>query len=187
MQALMSPTACLRLPHRYVVLAVGVFGQSSYAAFFFGLPVLAPALAVHFDLSLRQVGIVLGASEIGSATTVLLWGMLADRIGERIVMTVGLTFAALALAAAASASDLLGLVAALIGAGMSAACVLTASGRVILTAFPMNERGTALAVRQTAPLLVGAAGAVILPELVQAGGDGAALFGLAAFTNLVSK
>jgi MFS family permease len=164
---------------RRVVLAVSVLDQSCYAAIFFGLPVLAPFLQTRYDLSLPQVGVVISAPESGSLLTVLAWGMLADRFGERNVLASGLGLAGIALGAAAYAHDYVALVVSLIAAGMFAACVLTASGRVVIGAFPPNKRGLALAMRQTAPLLVGAIGSVALPQLVGVGGTRAALLGIA--------
>jgi len=63
-----------------------------------GLPVLAPVLRSHYHLSLGRVGIVLGAVSLGMLGTLLPWGLLADRIGERAVMSWGLGGAGLALA-----------------------------------------------------------------------------------------
>ena len=64
---------------RWLVLAVGTVAQASQAAVLFGLAVLAPALRDRYDLSLTQVGVMLGVSGIGAVLTLLPWGLAADQ------------------------------------------------------------------------------------------------------------
>src|SRR5207245_1176018 len=73
--------------YRWVILGAGTFAQSSFAAVSVGLPALAPVLRSHYHLSLGRVGIVLGAVSLGMLGTLLPWGLLADRIGQRAVMS----------------------------------------------------------------------------------------------------
>ena len=87
--------------------------QASYAATGLGLPAIAPAIRRDFGLTLTQTGVVLAASFLGSVPTLLAWGLVADRIGERFVMAGGLVAAAGALVWAAYASTFGMLVAAL--------------------------------------------------------------------------
>ena len=82
----------------------GVGVQTSFAALFLGLPVLAPELQSHFHLSLEGVGVVLASVNLGVLATVLPWGLLADRVGERAVIAVGLGSASVAVVAAALAN-----------------------------------------------------------------------------------
>jgi MFS family permease len=85
------------------VLGAGVVAQASYAATGLGLPAIAPAIRRDFGLTLTQTGVVLAASFLGSVPTLLAWGLIADRIGERLVMSIGLTCASGALVWAGSA------------------------------------------------------------------------------------
>jgi len=73
-----------------VVLAAGTTAQAAFSALLIGLPVLAPALRDRYDLSLSQVGLALSSVWIGPILTLLAWGLLADRIGERLVLASGL-------------------------------------------------------------------------------------------------
>src|ERR671934_2805870 len=75
--------------YRWLVLAAGTAAQTSFAAVTIGLPVLAPALRDTYGLSLLRVGVVLDSVWIGTLLTLLPWGLLADRIGERRVLTLG--------------------------------------------------------------------------------------------------
>ena len=51
-----------RSRRRWVVLAAGTVAQTSQAAAYSGLAVLAPALRDRYHLSLTQVGVLLGGA-----------------------------------------------------------------------------------------------------------------------------
>ena len=147
------------------MLAAGTAAQTSFSAVLIGLPVLAPALRDEFDLSLFRVGVVLDALWVGALLTLLPWGLLADRVGERIVLGMGLAGCGAALIAAGYAGAFEGLVILLGLAGAAGASVNSASGRAVMQWFPAAERGLALGVRQTAIPLGGLIAAVVLPAL----------------------
>jgi sugar phosphate permease len=130
-----------------------------------GLPVLAPALRDSYDLSLLRVGIVLDSVWLGTVVTLLPWGLLADRYGERLVLASGLGCSGAALVAAAYTSSFWPLVALLALAGAAGASVNSASGRAVMQWFSVRERGLALGVRQTAIPLGGLVAALVLPTL----------------------
>jgi sugar phosphate permease len=161
------------------VLGAGVVAQASYAATGLGLPAIAPAIRRDFGLTLTQTGVVLAASFLGSVPTLLAWGLIADRIGERLVMAIGLGCACIALVWAAYASSFATLVVALVVAGGVAAGVNSATGRAVMAWFRQDERGLALGIRQMAVPLGGAIGAVALPLLEQHLSLRAAFMGLA--------
>ena len=153
-----------------------------------GLPVLAPALRDAHALSLVQIGVVLDSLWIGTLLTLLPWGLLADRIGERLVLGTGLVACAAALVGAGLAGGF-GLLILLIGlAGAAGASVNAASGRAVMQWFPAAERGFALGVRQAAIPLGGLVSSLVLPALglraafsfLAALCVGGALFGVAA-------
>ena len=60
------------------------------SALFIGPAVLAPAIREEFDASLSQVGVLLASLWVGTILTLLAWGLLADRLGERVVLGTGL-------------------------------------------------------------------------------------------------
>ena len=165
--------------YRWVVLAGGTLAQASFAAVSVGLPALAPALQSEYDLSLGATGVVLGAVGVGMLATLLPWGLLADRVGERAVIVLGLAGAAAALAATAETATFAGLVALLVVAGALGASVNGASGRAVMGWFGLEERGLALGIRQTAIPIGGAGAAASLPWLASAGGTQLAFLALA--------
>ena len=87
--------------YRWAILAVGVGAQMAVSALRQGLPALGPTLQAHFSLSLPQLGVILGSVSVGIVLTLIPWGALADRLGERPVISVGLAGTGAALAAAA--------------------------------------------------------------------------------------
>src|SRR5205085_2712553 len=97
--------------------------------------------------------------------TLLPWGLLADRIGERKTIGVGLAGCGGAVAGAALAGSFGALVAFLALGGALGGCVQSASGRAVMSWFAPAERGLALGIRQTAVPLGGAIAAVLLPAL----------------------
>jgi sugar phosphate permease len=139
--------------------------QAAFSAILLGLPAIAPAIRHHYDLSLTQVGVVLAALNFGSFATLLLWGIVADRIGERAVIALGQTGTAAALVWAGYTSSFGSLVAALSVAGALGAGVNAASGRAVMAWFGPDERGLALGIRQMAVPLGGAIAAGALPAL----------------------
>ena len=147
------------------MLAAGTAAQTSFSAVTIGLPVLAPALRDAYDLSLFRVGIVLDSVWIGTMLTLLPWGVLADRLGERLVLAIGLGGCGAALIAAAHAGSFAQLFVLLALAGAAGASVNSASGRAVMQWFPASERGFALGVRQTAIPLGGLVAAIALPVL----------------------
>jgi sugar phosphate permease len=152
------------------VLAAGTAAQASFSAVLIGLPVLAPALRERYDLSLTEVGIALSSVWIGPILTLLPWGLLSDRVGERLVLASGLTLCGAVVAAAGWAHSFVALVALLAVAGGMGASVNAASGRAVMHWFPARERGLALGIRQTAIPVGGALAAVALPAVNGAGG-----------------
>ena len=147
------------------MLAAGTAAQTSYSAVLIGLPVVAPALRDHYGLSLVQLGVAFDSVWIGGMLTLLPWGLLADRVGERLVLSSGLGICAGALVGAAYASSF-GMLFVLLGlAGAAGASVNAASGRAVMIWFPATERGLALGVRQTAIPLGGLVAALVLPAV----------------------
>src|SRR5207247_8878879 len=138
----------------------GVLAQAAFSAVLLGLTAIAPAIQEHFALTLTQVGVVLAALNIGSMATLLGWGIVADRIGERAVISLGQAAAAAALVWAAYAGSFAELVMALTVAGALGAGVNAASGRAVMAWFGEEERGLAVGIRQMVVPLGGAAPAV---------------------------
>jgi sugar phosphate permease len=166
--------------YRWTILALGTGAQTAYSAVFLGIPVLAPALQREYDLDLTEVGLAIAAANAGSVFTLLAWGLLADRVGERVVLAAGLSGCGAGLLVAAFAPSFAVLVVALTLGGAAGASVNAASGRAVMSWFRREERGFALGIRQTALPVGGLLAAVLLPPIEAAGGLRAGLVALAA-------
>ncbi|MGZ8650239.1 MAG: MFS transporter [Solirubrobacteraceae bacterium] len=166
--------------YRWVVLGAGVAAQAAFSALGTGLAVLVPQLRSEYDLSLAQIGVLLAATSGGMVLTLLAWGLLTDRVGDRIVVALGLGAAGLAFLAAATLPPYGVMFALLTVAGMSGASVSAASGRAVMGWFAADQRGLALGIRQTAVPLGWAVAALALPPIVVAGGLEAGLAALGA-------
>ncbi len=160
----------MRSRYRWVILGVGAAGAGAFSALRMGLPALGPALRDAYGLSLPQVGFAFTAVAVGVMLTLVPWGVLTDRIGERPVMGAGLAGCAAALAATAYAPGYGLLLVGLLVAGMFGASSTGASGRAVMGWFRREERGFALGLRQMALPLGGAAAALALPHIVGVSG-----------------
>jgi sugar phosphate permease len=165
--------------YRWLILAAGTLSATSLSAVQIGISAITPALQAHYGLSIGQIGLLLAATNVGMTVTLLAWGIVSDRIGERLAIVIGLTGAAISLGVAAMANGFAALVAALVATGAFGASVNSASGRAVMHWFAADERGLALGIRQAAIPIGGFAGAVALPALVSAGGVHAAFVALA--------
>jgi MFS family permease len=165
--------------YRWLILAAGTLASTSLAAVQIGIGAIAPELRAQYGLSIGEIGVVLGATTAGMTVTLLPWGIVSDRIGERLAIVVGLVGAAVSLGVAARANGFTALVFALVATGALGASVNSASGRAVMHWFAPDERGLALGIRQAAIPLGGFAGALALPAIVSARGVHAAFAALA--------
>jgi MFS family permease len=133
-------------------------------------PALSPSIQEEFSFSLGQMAFVLGGFQAGLTTALLAWGVLADRVGERLVIAAGMVGAAGAMALAASTANPAVFVAALVVGGAVSASVVSASGRAVMAWFGPSERGLALGIRQTSAMVGQGTAAALLPVLCASGG-----------------
>ncbi|HEY7619835.1 MAG TPA: MFS transporter [Solirubrobacteraceae bacterium] len=168
--------------YRWVILATGAVGAGAFAALRMGLPALGPAVRGAYGLTLGEVGLAFAAVTGGGMLTLVPWGALTDRIGERPVMAVGLAGCAAALLGAAAATTYPALLVALFVAGMFGSSATGASGRAVMGWFAHGERGFALGIRQMALPMGGALASLTLPSLIDARGLDAAFVALAGLS-----
>ncbi len=151
--------------YRYVILAVGTGAQASFAAAGFGVAVLAPELALRYHLGLSTLGVVIATTSLGQVLTLLPWGIVTDRTGERLVTGLGLGACAACVGSAAFAGSAATLIVLLLLAGVTGAGINSATGRAVMGWFTAEERGVALGIRQTAIPIGAGFSALVLPAI----------------------
>lgn len=161
------PTRTVTPARRWAMLAVGTTAQASSAAMVVAPSFLIPELHRPVGeggrgMSLAEAGLVASAAMAGMMATLVLWGVVVDRRGERFALLAGLVVAALGGGVATTTGDPWPMAAALCVAGVGAAATNSASGRVVVGWFPPERRGLAMGIRQTGqPLGVGLAAATV--------------------------
>ena len=83
-------------PRAWAMLAVGVLAQVAGTVFVSAPAFLIPLLHLERGVSLAEAGVLAAAPTLGLVTTLIAWGALADRIGERWVIAGGLALTSLA-------------------------------------------------------------------------------------------
>ena len=147
---------------RWAMLAVSTAAQAAAAVMIHGPAFLIPVLHERRDLSLASAAFVAAMPMFGVMLTLVAWGWVVDRAGERFALLAGLgaTVLAGAVSTRVGSTPLLALT--LFVAGAAAASTGSASGRVVVGWFPPRQRGLAMGIRQTAqPLGVGVAAILI--------------------------
>jgi len=160
---------------RWSMLVIALTATMCANVFINGAAFLIPTLHVERGLDLAKAGLLSSMPSFGMVATLIAWGYIVDRIGERIVLALGSALTAAAAFAAASVHSLVAVGAFLLLGGMAAASSNSASGRLVVGWFPPEQRGLVMGIRQTAqPLGVGL-GALVIPRLAQSHGVSAAL------------
>ena len=156
-----------RTPDRWLMLAVSMVGQIAGTVFVSAAPFLIPTLHLDRGLSLVDAAAIASAPLVGMMLTLIAWGAIVDRIGERRSMAAGLAIVTASALGAAFSSSYAALAFFLFLGGVGGASANSASGRVVVGWFPADRRGLAMGIRQTAqPLGVGLA-ALIVPITAQ--------------------
>lgn len=134
---------------------------------------LIPHLHLDEGVPLVATGALAAAPTVGTLLTLVAWGAIVDRVGERIALTSGLAMLVAGCAVAwsgARADDVVVLALGFGLCGVAAGSSNSASGRLVVGWFPAHRRGLAMGIRQTGlPLGVGVA-ALVVPDGVQSWG-----------------
>lgn len=175
---------------RWFIVVVSLFVTASSFLFINGAAFLIPRLEAARRTPLTQAGLLVSMPSWGMVVTLVAWGYVLDRVGERIVLTVGSALTAAAAYAAASVHSLLLMGVFLFLGGMAAASCNSAGGRLVSGWFPPQQRGLAMGIRQTAQPLGIAVGALVIPELAERGAHAGLMFpavacGIAAVVSLL--
>jgi sugar phosphate permease len=160
---------------RWSMLVIALFATLSANVFINGVAFLIPTLHNTMGLDLARAGLISAMPSFGMVLTLIAWGYVVDRVGERFVLSLGSALTAAAAFAAASTHSLILMSGFLLLGGMAAASSNSASGRLVVGWFPPQQRGLVMGIRQTAQPLGVAFGALVIPRLAQTHGVAVAL------------
>ncbi|MEO9327402.1 MFS transporter [Gordonia aurantiaca] len=175
----MSDTGVSSDTRRWIILGCSLLAALTTTCVVSGVAYLIPSLHTDAGLTLTQASTLAAVPTIGLMIAIIPWGILLDRLGERLVLLISLSISLLgavaaAVAAHAEASYAVVGVALFVG-GLGAGAANGASGRIVVGWFPAHRRGTAMGIRQMAqPLGIGVC-ALTMPAIAADHGPAAAL------------
>jgi MFS family permease len=175
---------------RWSIVVISLVVTATSFLFINGVAFLIPALETSRGTPLTEASLLSSMPSWGMVVTLVGWGYVLDRVGERIVMTAGSALTAAAAYAAASVHSMVWIGVYLFLGGMAAASCNGAGGRLVSGWFPAHRRGLAMGIRQTAQPLGIALGALVMPELAERGPHASLMFpavacGVAAVLSIV--
>src|ERR1700759_2844507 len=134
---------------RWRMMIVSLVVTSTSFLFINGVAFLIPALEPERQTPLTEASLLASMPSWGMVVTLVGWGYVLDRVGERMVLAVGSALTAAAAYAAASGHSMVWVGVYLFLVGMAAARCNCAGGRLGSGWFPPDLRGRAMGVRQT--------------------------------------
>jgi len=164
--------------YRWFILAMGVLAQITFATAFAGIPVAGVLMRESYHFSIIELGFVLGCMGLGVTFSEIFWGILTDKLGDKIVLIIGLvsmggTFLVIAgsfVPENGVAPHYLSLGFLLVMAGALGGSINSSSGRTVMSWFQDSERGFAMSIRQTAIPIGGAFGSILVPWIASSYG-----------------
>ncbi len=159
------PTTAGLSRYRFVILAVVWLSYVMVYLARLSVGPLAPFLRDTFSLSNAGVGTLISATAVTYAPTLIVAGVLVDRVGCRRMLLGGTGLAAACVLALPFARDYGTLLALLAVSGLGTGCIYPAAVKSVMLWFPLRERATAIGFNQTAVNVSGILGAAILPGI----------------------
>jgi MFS transporter, ACS family, hexuronate transporter len=149
-------------------LLASLLAQAISATYTYSLPPLATLVQSDLGLTRAELGLMLSVASFGTALIALPGGWLADFLGVRRVVFVGImvggvSFCALSLTGSLVLSLLL-----LLLIGMGLGVIPAATTKAVMLWFTVRVRGTAMGIKQTGFPLGGALTAGLLPSVALA-------------------
>ncbi|NEM91569.1 MFS transporter [Galbitalea soli] len=169
------------------MLGLGTLAQTAATIVLSTPAFLIPLLHTRQGVPLSTAGLLASSTTIGMVLTLVAWGALADRAGERWVISGGIAAVAVSTGAAAlTAENFAALTVFFVLAGMASASANAASGRLVVGWFPPRRRGLAMGIRQMCQPLGVAVAALVVPPLAESGGVAAAILFSTAVTGVLA-
>ena len=133
-----------RAPSPWFMLVVGMVAQIAGTIAANSPLFLIPYLYLEQGLTLTQAGLIAATPAIGTTVSLVPWGILVDRLGERAAMSLGLAGVTVAAFAAGLVDGYVQLGVCFFVIGLFAGSTNSASGRLVVGWFPAHRRGTVI-------------------------------------------
>ncbi|KKI84661.1 MFS transporter, partial [Shouchella clausii] len=150
--------------YRWVILIIATFSQTCATFVNYGIGPLATFCQEIYNLSQFQTGLIVSAVNIGPIFSMLIFGNLMDKHGERWVVGIGSILLGLTMLLALPINDYVYLLIVLVFVGVWYGTAQPGGSSAIIHWFPKNKnRGLAMGIRQTGIPLGGALASTTLP------------------------
>lgn len=159
--------ALSREHHGYRFVILGAVWTSCLIVYLSRLSVgpLAPFLKDSFHLSNAEVGSLMSATAITYAPSMIVAGLLVDRLGVKRILVGGTLVAGICVTLLFVAPSYPALLALLALSGFGCGCIYPSGIKALMLWFPPREWATAIGLNQSAINVSGIAGAALLPTV----------------------
>jgi MFS family permease len=150
--------------YKWVILLIATFSQTCATFVNYGIGPLATFCREVYNLSQFQTGLIVSAVNIGPIFSMLIFGNLMDKHGERWIVGLGSILLGLNMLIAIPINEYLYLLIVLAFVGVWYGTAQPGGSSAIINWFPKNKnRGLAMGIRQTGIPLGGALASTVLP------------------------
>lgn len=149
--------------YKWIILAIATFSQTCATFVTYGMGPLATFYQQEYDLSQFETGLIVSAVNIGPIFSMLVFGDLMDKYGERWVVGLGSILLGLNISIAYIVSNYILLLLILVFVGIWYGTAQPGGSSAIIKWFPKKNRGLAMGIRQTGIPIGGALASALLP------------------------
>lgn len=151
--------------YKWVILIIATVSQTFATFVTYGIGPLASLWQQVHHLTQFQTGLLVSAVNIGPIFSMLVFGNLMDRYGERWIVGLGSVMLGISILLAYSVTNYMYLVPILMFAGIWYGTAQPGGSKAIIKWFPTQQRGLAMGIRQTGIPIGGALASSLLPFL----------------------
>ncbi len=156
------------IPYAWIVVVLALLATMGEGFIQQGLPILFPFIKEDFGASLAQLGLITSGLFLGATSTTLIMGWLADRMGVRKIISVGLLAMTAGLLLFSQIKSLnQGVVLAFL-ISLTTAGITPASVKAIMDWVTPQTRGLSMGIKETSVPLSGIVAAALFPFLAAA-------------------
>lgn len=149
--------------YKWVILFIATFSQTCATFVTYGMGPLATFYQKQFSLSQFETGLIVSAVNIGPIFSMLIFGNLMDKYGERWVVGIGSILLGINVLIAYTTNSYVLLLIILMFVGIWYGTAQPGGSSAIIKWFPNKHRGLAMGIRQTGIPIGGALASAILP------------------------